>query len=83
MTGLLASLAADTSAGLSIALVHLYFNLAGTLLFFPIPFMRDIPIRCAEALASKAQQNVLWVVAYVLGVFVALPLAGYLLFPGS
>ncbi len=80
VTGLLASMATETSAGLTIALVHLLFNLLGTLLFFPIPALRGVPIACAEWLAAKAQQSKLWVVAYVLGVFVVVPAAGYFLF---
>ncbi|MEZ6004301.1 MAG: Na/Pi symporter [Planctomycetota bacterium] len=80
VTGILASQAAETSAGLTIALVHLLFNLVGVAIFFPIPAVRRIPIRLAEGLAARAQRSSLWVVAYVLGVFVILPLVGYLLF---
>jgi len=80
VTGLLASMATETTAGLSIALVHVMFNSLGVIFFFPIPIFRTIPMRCAEGLAAKAQESVLWVVGYVLGVFVALPLLGYLLF---
>jgi len=80
VTALLASLAADKPQGLTIALVHLLFNLSGILLFYPIPAVRDIPLRLAEGLARKAQQNPLWVVAYLVGVFVVTPLVGYILF---
>ena len=76
----MASMATETTAGLSIALVHIMFNLMGVVLFYPIPIFRKLPIKAAEGLAAKAQQNVLWVVAYVLGVFVALPMIGYFLF---
>jgi len=80
LTGVLASQAAETSAGLTIALVHVLFNLIGVLLFYPIPAFRRIPIFLAELLARKSQENALWVLGYVGGVFVLLPLAGYLLF---
>ena len=80
VTGMMASMATETTAGLSIALVHVMFNLAGVLLFYPIPFFRQIPMKAAELLATKAQKNVLWVVVYVLGAFVALPLTGYFVF---
>ncbi len=80
VTGLLASSATETTAGLTIALVHVLFNVTGLLIFFPFPPIRALPIKCAELLAAKAQQNTLYVVAYVLGVFVALPLAGYFIF---
>ena len=80
VTGLLASTATDNPAGLTIALVHLLFNLAGILIFYPIPAVRRIPIACAELLARKAQKNVGFLLVYVLGAFVLLPLLGYLLF---
>lgn len=42
-TGLLAALAADGDSlahSLQIALCHLFFNISGILLFYPIPFTR-------------------------------------------
>ncbi|MBL6720158.1 MAG: Na/Pi symporter [Planctomycetes bacterium] len=79
VTGLLASLATDKPGGLTIALVHTLFNLIGVLVIYPIPVLRNIPIRLARSLAIRAQRNPLWVGAYVLGVFVISPLIGYLL----
>jgi len=61
---------------LTIAVVHLLFNLSGTAIFFPFKFMRRIPIRMAEGLATLAVRNRIWVVAYILGVFVLLPVLG-------
>jgi solute carrier family 34 (sodium-dependent phosphate cotransporter) len=80
VTAFLASAAADSSAGLTIALVHGLFNLFGTALFFPFPAMRQIPIRCAEGLAERASKNPMWVIGYVLGVFVLVPLIGMWVF---
>lgn len=80
VTALLASMAADNEAGLTIALVHTLFNLIGVCIFYPIPIMRRIPLRLARTLAVRAQRNVLWVVFYVVGVFIVLPLTGYLVF---
>src|SRR3546814_9737848 len=51
VTALLAAMAASRPEALTIALVHTRFNLAGTLLFYPVPFMREIPIRMAERVA--------------------------------
>jgi len=79
VTALIASMATDVN-GLTIALVHLGFNLCGVALFYPLPFMRRIPIRLAEGLASRSTRSVFWVVAYVAGVFVLIPLLGILLF---
>lgn len=85
VTALLASLAVDPNLehaelGLTIALVHLLFNLSGTLLFFPIPAIRHIPIRCAVKLADITMKNKMYAILYVLICFILLPLAGTLIF---
>jgi len=81
VTAILAATVAGP-AGLAIALVHLLFNLAGTLIFFPIRPMRRIPIRLAEKLADLCVRNRIWVVVYLAMVFVLLPLAGIILWKG-
>ncbi len=79
ITAILASLAAVSPLGLTVALVHTLFNLFGILLFYPIPAMRQIPLRLAQGLATLAQRNKSWVLAYVGGTFVVLPLIGIFL----
>ncbi len=79
VTGLLAALAAGP-AGLTIALVHALFNLLGILLVYPLPAVRRVPIRLAQGLANRALENRAWVVVYIFGVFVLMPLLGILLF---
>jgi len=80
-TTITAMLAASVTgpAGLTIAVVHLFFNLSGTTLFFPFRFMRRIPIRMAEQLADLAIKNRFWVLVYIFGVFVAVPVLGILI----
>ena len=80
-TTITALLAASVTGplGLTIALVHLLFNLTGILIFFPFRFMRRIPIRLAEMLADLAVANRVWVLVYILGTFVVLPLLGILI----
>ena len=79
VTGLIASLAAGP-AGLTIALVHTLFNLAGIALMYPIPALRHIPLRLARGLADRAVKTRLYVLLYIFGVFVVLPVLGILLF---
>jgi len=81
VTALLAATVAGP-AGLTIALVHLLFNVAGTLLFLPIRPMRRIPINLAKLLALATQRNRIWVAVYILGVFVVAPLLGIWLWQG-
>jgi len=80
-TTVTAMLAASVAGedGFKIATVHLLFNLSGTLIFFPIPFMRQIPIRLAEGLADLAVRNRVWVIIYLVGVFVVIPGLGILI----
>ncbi|WP_165862899.1 Na/Pi symporter [Vibrio sinensis] len=58
---------------LQIALVHLVFNLMATVFIFGIPFLREIPVKCAEYLAEMAIKNKAVVAAYLLSVFIVLP----------
>ena len=76
VTALLAALAAtgvNAAAGLTIALVHLLFNVAGTLLIYPTPSIRRIPIEGARWLAATAARSRKWAVVYVLTLFYGLP----------
>ena len=66
-------------AGLTIAVVHLLFNVSGTLIFFPVKPVRRIPIRLSEKLADLAVRNWIWIVVYIVGVFIVVPLAGILI----
>jgi sodium-dependent phosphate cotransporter len=79
-TALLASLATTSQTALAIALVHLLFNLSGTLLFYGLPFMRRLPLGGAQRLALAATHNKLWLLFYAVVVFVLFPLAGILIF---
>ncbi len=75
ITALLAAMVTDIH-GLEIALVHLFFNLFGTLVFFPFERVRMIPIWCAERLAQLAVKNRALVFVYVGVVFLLLPSVG-------
>jgi len=78
VTALLASLATDLPAGLAIALAHTMFNLIGILLLYPVPALRGVPLRMAEALARLATVRKSIVLVYVVGGFVVIPLIGLL-----
>ena len=73
-TALLAAMTGNI-AGLTIALVHLIFNLLGTLIFFPIKSLRMIPIRCSELLAESIEKTKIIGFGYVGAVFFALPIS--------
>lgn len=76
VTALLAALAVtgpNAIFGLTIALVHFLFNIAATLLIFPIPTIRRIPLLAAERLASIALASRRWAVLYVIILFYGIP----------
>ena len=74
ITALLAALAASGSDALTIALVHTWFNVLGIVVLYGIPFLRPLPIRCAELLAELAVRRRSLAVGWVVSVFVIIPL---------
>ncbi|MFW5933775.1 MAG: Na/Pi symporter [Actinomycetota bacterium] len=79
LTALIASLAVAMPEGLTIALVHLLFNLLALLLLYPVPAIRYVPVRAAEQLARAATANRTIVGVYVIGLFIVIPLLGVVL----
>ncbi len=76
ITALLAATAvtgANAIFALQIALVHLVFNVLATVLIFGLPFLRNLPLVCAEWLGNAASEKKMVAVGYLLVVFVALP----------
>ncbi|MFO7893166.1 MAG: Na/Pi symporter [Longimicrobiales bacterium] len=76
VTALLAALAATgehASAGLTIALAHLIFNLSGILLIYPWERTRNLPLRAAQMLADIATRSKLLAIGYVLILFYGIP----------
>ena len=72
-TSMLAAIAVMKPDSLQIAFVHLLFNIFGILIWFPVPFMRRIPIKAACLLGFYASYWRLVPLIYILVMFVALP----------
>ena len=76
-TGILAAFASSASTiqpAFQLALCHLFFNITGILIFFPVPTMRRIPLRIARFL-GRTTADYRWFAVFYLVVM-------YLLFPG-
>jgi len=58
---------------MTIALVHVMFNVFAVALIYGIPALREIPIKCSEALARQGTENKFIAFGYVIGAFFALP----------
>jgi sodium-dependent phosphate cotransporter len=72
ITAILAALAVGP-AGLTIALVHLLFNISGILIVYPFMPLRRVPIRLAEGLARRAAESRRYAFFYVVGMFFLAP----------
>jgi len=76
VTAFLAALAVtgpNAIAGVTIALVHLLFNLTGTLIIYPFRRVREIPLKAARWLARLAVKSKVLAIAYVIVLFYGLP----------
>ncbi|MBN1586247.1 MAG: Na/Pi symporter [Candidatus Omnitrophica bacterium] len=72
VTALLASMTGNSTA-VAVALVHLLFNVYAILIFYPIRFMRRIPIWLAETLAGIVTRRWWFAIIYILCVFFVIP----------
>merc|ERR1719297_79743 len=55
VTALLAATVSDSVDSLQVALAHLFFNLTGILIWYPIPFMRQVPLNAARGLGKATR----------------------------
>jgi len=73
VTGLIAALADLKPKSLQIALCHLIFNIIGILIWFPVPFMRQIPLNAARTLGLYASYYRFVPMMYIFVAFVIVP----------
>lgn len=76
ITALLAATAITgdlAAAALQIALLHLLYNILGTVVIYGTPGLRSVPVFCAERLASVAAKWKFAALAYMLAVFFLIP----------
>ncbi len=79
VTALIAALATGVPNGMTIALVHLLFNIVGILIIYPWGKIRYVPVMLAEKLAEIAVTRKWIAVAYTTIVFIAIPILGILI----
>ena len=76
LTGILAALAVPASKihlTLQVALSHLFFNITGALLFYPIPIFRRVPIKLSKILGNVTASYRWFSIVYLVLVFFAIP----------
>ncbi len=77
ITALLAAMAITGDSALpalQIAFVHLTYNVLGVVVIYGLPFLRDVPMRNAQALARLTRTRKSFALAYILLVFFVIPL---------
>ncbi|XP_059154731.1 sodium-dependent phosphate transport protein 2A-like [Physella acuta] len=75
-TGILAALASSPESlqtALQLAFCHLFFNITGILLFYPIPKMRKIVLNTAKYLGRTTAQYRWFAIAYLVCMFLVFP----------
>jgi len=77
VTGLLASLVSDGVSALQVALAHLFFNISGIIIWYPIPFMRKIPLDMARTLGKATRIWKGFPILYIFVIFMMIPLVLY------
>ena len=74
VTGLLAALVSDNVDALQVALCHLFFNISGIIIWYPVPYMRRVPLKGAKALGRATRRSRLVPPIYIVFVFFVIPL---------
>merc|ERR1712167_65935 len=72
-TALISCLVSLKFGAVQIALVHLFFNIIGILIWFPIPFVRAVPLAAAKLLGLYASYYRFIPLVYILIAFVCVP----------
>jgi len=72
-TALIAAVATGNPKSLQISLCHVFFNISGFLLWFPIPFMRKIPQRMASLLGRVTAKYRWFSIFYLICLFAVTP----------
>jgi sodium-dependent phosphate cotransporter len=73
-TAILAAMVSDGTEPLQVALAHLFFNITGIAIFYPIPFMRAIPMHAARQLGKATRVWRGFPLLYIGVMFVLVPM---------
>jgi sodium-dependent phosphate cotransporter len=73
LTAITAAMVSDSIDSLQVALAHLMFNLSGIAIFYPIPFMRSLPLYAARRLGKATRIWRGFPLVYIAVMFVLVP----------
>lgn len=74
-TGIIAALASSSKLdkALQITFCHLFFNISGIILWYPIPHLRRVQIRFAKSMGNKSAEYRWFAVSYLILLFFIFP----------
>lgn len=80
-TSILAALAQPDNflLALQVSLCHLFFNLIGISIWYPVPFMRKVPIRLAKNLGNNTAKYRWFAFVYLVLIFFLIPMSVFAL----
>ena len=70
----MAALVSGKQKSMQVALAHLFFNITGILIFYPVPFMRKFPLNAAKKLGRATRIWRGFPIVYIAICFFAIPL---------
>lgn len=73
MTAIMAAMVADGTGSLQVALAHLFFNISGIIIWYPLPFMRKVPLNGARQLGKATRLWRGFPLVYIAVVFLLIP----------
>ncbi|PIK43613.1 putative sodium-dependent phosphate transport protein 2B-like [Apostichopus japonicus] len=75
-TGIIAALSVDgnNDVALQLALCHLFFNITGIAIWYPVPILRRVPLRMAKKLGDVTSSYRWFSILYLLCMFFLFPL---------
>jgi sodium-dependent phosphate cotransporter len=79
ITAILAALAVGEISAVAVAFAHLLFNICGIVLIWPLPAIRNIPLRIASGFAAIAANHRWIAIAYIVICFYAVPITAIFL----
>ena len=73
MTAIMAAMVSDGTGALQVALAHLFFNITGIIIWYPVPFMRRVPLAGARHLGKATRLWRGFPLVYIAVVFLLIP----------
>ena len=70
----MAALVSGKQKSMQVALAHLFFNITGILIFYPIPYLRSIPMEAARSLGRATRIWRGFPIIYIAFMFFGIPL---------